>query len=72
MRDTDDETGSETRNVRVCSDCKVESPEVETNYTLISARHGWRLARTVDAEGKLLMQWRCPRCWTRHKSLKTT
>ena len=55
------------RNVRVCIDCRIESPEVETNYTLISARHGWRLARTADAEGKLVMSWRCPTCWARFK-----
>ena len=67
-----DEGDSELRNVRVCTDCKTESPEVETNYTLISARHGWRLSRTLDARGKLLMQWRCPRCWALFKSRPAT
>ena len=61
---------NEPKNVRVCHDCKTESPEVETNYTLISSRHGWRLHRGTDAEGRTVMQWRCPECWARFRNRK--
>jgi len=46
-----------------CVDCNVQSPPTDTNYTLISARYGWRLTRGVDATGRTVMQWRCPKCW---------
>lgn len=64
------EQASASRNVRVCNDCKTESPEVETNYTLISSRHGWRLHRSVDSAGRTLMEWRCPECWARFRKRK--
>jgi hypothetical protein len=47
------------------------SPPTETNYTLISPRHGWRLTRSLDKEGRKLAEWRCPQCWARHKSPAT-
>lgn len=47
-----------------CVDCAVLSPVVETSFTLISSRFGWRLHRFREAEsGRVMMQWRCPRCW---------
>jgi hypothetical protein len=61
----------EPKNVRTCNDCGTQSPEVETNYTLISSRHGWRLHRSLDAAGRTLMQWRCPECWARFRNRKT-
>jgi hypothetical protein len=54
-----------------CVDCGALSPPTETNYTLISPRHGWRLSRTVDEHGRRFAQWRCKDCWERHKSLFT-
>lgn len=51
-----------------CVDCGAMSPLTQTNYTLISPRHGWRLTRGVDKEGRKLAEWRCPQCWVRHKS----
>ena len=54
-----------------CVDCGAMSPPTETNYTLISPRHGWRLTRSVDKEGKKLAEWRCPQCWARHKAPAT-
>lgn len=48
-------------------DCRALSPETETNYTLISARYGWRLSKRRDARGKLIMEWRCPKCWRAYK-----
>lgn len=58
----------ELKNFRECVDCKTRSPETQTNYTLISSRHGWRLTRNFDREGNKVMEWRCPTCWTRYKS----
>jgi hypothetical protein len=52
-----------------CVDCGALSPETETNYTLISSQHGWRLSRASDPLGNPVMEWRCPRCWARHKGL---
>jgi len=46
-----------------CVDCGVLSPETETNYTLISARHGWRLTRRYETDGRLVVEWRCHACW---------
>jgi hypothetical protein len=54
-----------------CIDCGALSPATQTNYTLISPRHGWRLSRVVDKEGRKIAEWRCPHCWARHKSPAT-
>jgi hypothetical protein len=54
-----------------CVDCGVLSPETETNYTLISARYGWRLTRKVDPSGRTQMEWRCPRCWEIFRRVQT-
>lgn len=59
---TDDETADGVSRHH-CVDCGIASPETETNYTLISARYGWRLTRKIDASGCIQMEWRCPRCW---------
>jgi hypothetical protein len=46
-----------------CTDCGTAAPTTETNYTLISARHGWRLSLTKTADGRREAVWRCPSCW---------
>src|SRR5258708_30871392 len=46
-----------------CADCGKEAPQTETNYTLISAQFGWRLTRSTDASGGVLVEWRGPGCW---------
>jgi len=46
-----------------CVGCGRMSPQTETNYTLISAQHGWRLTKASDRNGQVLMEWRCPICW---------
>ena len=51
----------------VCIGCRVTSPSVETEYTLISNRFGWRLTRRTDKSGVLVLEWRCPACWARYK-----
>ncbi|WP_437288378.1 hypothetical protein [Sorangium sp. So ce406] len=59
---------SEQRVSHRCVDCSTPAPKTETNYTLISSRYGWRLTRTVDANGRRMMEWRCPSCYTRHRA----
>jgi hypothetical protein len=55
---------------QTCADCGQQPPATETNYTLISARHGWRLSRSVDANGHKVMKWRCPDCWKKYRTSK--
>jgi hypothetical protein len=50
-----------------CVDCGKKPPATDTNYTLISARHGWRLTRGPDRDGQRVMEWRCPACWQAHR-----
>ncbi len=52
---------------RVCVDCRASAPETDTNYTLISSQHGWRLTRDQSPDRPGVMVWRCPECWQRHK-----
>jgi len=54
-----------------CVDCGKEPPETETEYTLISSRHGWRLTRGADLNGQRVMEWRCPACWLAHRKKNT-
>jgi hypothetical protein len=56
----------------LCVDCRVRSPAAETNYTLISSRHGWRLTRRAEADGSIILEWRCPACWARHRGRAST
>jgi len=55
-----------------CVDCGARPPPTETNYTLISSRYGWRLTRAIDSDGNRMMEWRCPRCWLRHRGRSAT
>lgn len=55
-----------------CFDCGIESPSTDTNYTLISARYGWRLTFGEDASGQRTTEWRCPQCWQRHRKNTAT
>jgi len=52
---------------QTCVDCHKQSPETETDYTLISAQFGWRLTRGKAADGSLVIEWRCPSCWREYK-----
>jgi hypothetical protein len=47
--------------------CGKSAPETETNYTLISAKFGWRLTRYKRTDGTLVLEWRCPNCWREFK-----
>jgi hypothetical protein len=53
---------------RTCFACGKLSPKTETAYTLISAKHGWRVTRMREGSGRRSIQWRCPDCWARWKA----
>ena len=53
---------------QTCVDCNAQSPETETENTLISAQHGWRLTRRPLPGGALTIEWRCPVCWRAHRA----
>ena len=58
----------EATEERSCTDCGARAPSTETNYTLISASHGWRLAsRPRGAGEKPVLEWRCPTCWAAYR-----
>jgi hypothetical protein len=57
------------RATRRCSDCDCVAPTVATDFTLISARHSWRLTRTIE-NGTMTLHWRCAPCWAKHKEAK--
>ena len=48
-------------------DSKKAAPATETNYTLISKTHGWRLDRRHE-NGAIVLEWRCPECWQKFKN----
>ena len=52
-------SGAEQR----CTDCGAKAPHTQTNYTLISAQHGWRLSLNKGPDGQREAVWRCPTCW---------
>jgi hypothetical protein len=57
---------------QTCVDCKRVSPPTRTEHTLLSAAHGWRLQRVVNADGSVTLVWRCPSCWSRRKQTTPT
>lgn len=50
-----------------CVDCKKTAPDVVGDTTLVSGM-GWRLRRHVEADGTVVLEWRCPACWAAFKS----
>ncbi len=65
--DEDELFESGERDVARCVGCGIVPPPTDTNYTLISPQHGWRLLRTFDKAGRKVMQWRCPTCWANYR-----
>lgn len=47
----------------VCSVCGKTAPETETDYTLISGKHGWRLSIHRTPDGRRASFWICKTCW---------
>jgi hypothetical protein len=66
MWDEDDDEAQQS--MRQCIDCRAVAPKTDTNYTLISSKYGWRLSRRTDSAGSLIVEWRCPTCWDKHKA----
>jgi hypothetical protein len=67
MKDVDDDEVPNNRHV--CAGCGQLSPPTTTNFTLISARHGWRLTLTKDEQGRQQPEWRCPTCWQKYRAM---
>jgi hypothetical protein len=60
---SDDQSADSSEPPHRCADCGIAAPQTETNYTLISARHGWRLSLQRMPDGRRETVWRCPACW---------
>jgi hypothetical protein len=57
----------------VCVGCRISSPPVATNHTLISSRYGWRLHREVNAKNaEIIYEWRCPACWVEFRARRAS
>ena len=52
-----------------CERCGVESPPTQTNYTLISQKHAWRMVIADLPSGKKTPVWYCPKCWEKRKTI---
>jgi hypothetical protein len=61
----DDDAGG--RASSFCTNCGAKAPMADSESTLIS-RRGWRLVLETDAAGCRVGAWRCPTCWSRHRS----
>ncbi|MFO0676339.1 MAG: hypothetical protein U0169_07385 [Polyangiaceae bacterium] len=59
------------RERQTCVGCQMQSPETDTEYTLISAQFGWRLTRKRGAGDSYAIEWRCPKCWAIYKARNT-
>ena len=55
-----------------CFVCRAVAPPTDTDYTLISSAHGWRLAARVGADGRKAQVWYCPSCWKVFRKARTT
>jgi hypothetical protein len=53
-----------------CGGCRAPSPPTNSNYTLISQKHGWRLVLKEDESGNRVGQWSCPACWTKKRDAR--
>jgi len=62
----------EPEHQQTCVDCKAQSPKTNTNFTLISARFGWRLRRERLPDNRVVIEWRCPGCWQKFKSARAS
>ena len=47
----------------VCGQCGVRAPRVDSPFTLISAKYGWRLHKVSQPDGAAGTVWNCPDCW---------
>jgi hypothetical protein len=54
--------------VKNCVGCGAPPPVSGEDTTLLS-RRGWRLTRGNDKNGQIILEWRCPPCWNRHRAI---
>ncbi|MGC4063428.1 MAG: hypothetical protein QM784_01990 [Polyangiaceae bacterium] len=66
INDDDDQVTTKQQ----CCVCRAESPLTNTNYTLISPRHQWRMELRTDEHGNKEPLWYCPHCWERMKQAR--
>jgi hypothetical protein len=57
-------------NRHVCHGCGVTAPDVATDFTLVSVRHGWRLLRRKEGD-TIVLEWRCRACWAEMHAERT-
>ena len=48
---------------RSCVRCRATAPSTDTEYTLISQKHGWRCRKVENAGGVPRLEWYCDSCW---------
>jgi len=60
-----------TTRLQKCDRCGMVSPPTETNYTLISPKHAWRMVVLDGPDGKKTPVWYCPKCWDKRKTILT-
>jgi DNA-directed RNA polymerase subunit RPC12/RpoP len=53
--------------VYLCGQCGAKAPPVDSGFTLIGARFGWRLLKVARSDGTLGAVWNCPECWSETK-----
>jgi len=52
----------------VCSRCAAKSPPVASDFTLLGASLGWRVARRQRPDGATVVEWFCPECWRKRRA----
>jgi len=55
-----------------CVDCGALSPPTDPERSLIGENAAWRLTRKPTSDGRLMLEWRCPRCFSSHARAKKT
>jgi hypothetical protein len=66
----EDDDESQRANRQVCCVCGATSPITQTNYTLISPKHQWRIELVVGDDGRKEPRWYCPDCWQKLKHVR--
>ncbi len=56
------------QNEKVCVGCAALAPPADGETTLISLSHGWRVVRAVGGNGRSIVEWRCPACWSEYRA----
>jgi hypothetical protein len=49
-----------------CVDCSALSPPTDPERSSIGENAAWRLTRQPTRDGRIMLEWRCPPCWTEH------